>query len=143
MTIKQISTFVENKAGRLAKVTALLAENNIDLRALSLADTPDFGILRIIVSETDKALEVLKEGGYVAKITPVLAVEIDDRPGGMSAVLDVLAKNDISLEYTYAFITRHAGSAYMICRVEDNEKAEALLAEAGIKTAEQSEIAKL
>ena len=143
MTIQQISTFVENKAGRLAKVTALLAENNIDLRALSLADTPDFGILRIIVSETDKALAVLKEGGYVAKITPVLAVEIDDRPGGMSAVLDVLAKNDISLEYTYAFITRHAGSAYMICRVEDNEKAEALLAEAGIKTAGQSEIDKL
>ena len=143
MTIKQISTFLENKPGRLVKLTPQPAENNIDLRALSLADTSDFGILRIIVSETEKALEVLKEGGYVAKITPVLAVEIEDKPGGMSAVLDILAKNGINLEYTYAFMTRHAGSAYMICRVGDNEKAEALLAEAGIKTAEQSEIAKL
>ena len=143
MTIQQISIFVENKAGCLEAVMSLLAKNDIDIRALSIADTPDFGILRIIVSDTDKAAKVLADGGYVARSTPVLAVEIADRPGGMAEVLGVLAKADISLEYTYAFITRHTGSAYMICRVEDNDKAAGVLAEAGIKTATREEIDQL
>ena len=140
MTIQQISTFVENKAGCLAEVTALLAENNIDLRALSLADTPEFGILRIIVSETDRAYDVLKKAGYVANITPVLAVEIADRPGGMASVLSVFARNNISLEYTYAFITRQADNACLILKVKEDEAAEALLEKEGVRSLSEQEL---
>ena len=143
MTIQQLSIFVENKEGRLAEVVGLLGANGIDLRALSLADTRDFGILRVIVSDTEKAATVLKNAGYICSTTPVLALAIPDQPGGMAKVLDILAKGGISLEYTYAFITRHADSAYMICRVEDNEKAIAALKAAGVALASQADVAQL
>jgi hypothetical protein len=140
VTIQQISVFLENKAGRLAEVVRLLANQGIDLRAVSLADTSDFGILRIIVSDTEKASQVLNQAGYVSTVTPVLAVAITDEPGGMAAVAEVLAKANINVEYTYAFITRHEGTAYMICRVENNEKAVQALSEAGIRLAAQGDV---
>ena len=143
MTIQQLSIFVENKEGRLAEVADLLASNGIDLRALSLADTQDFGILRIIVSDAAKAARVLNDANYICSETPVLAVAIPDHPGGMAKVLDILAKAGMSLEYTYAFITRHTDCAYMICRLADNEKAIAALQAAGIDLASQSDIAQL
>lgn len=129
MTIKQISIFVENKAGGLADVTKVLSENNIDLRTLSIAETPDFGVLRAIVDNPEKTAEILTEAGYICKITPVLAVAIDDRPGGLHKILQVLVDNEINLEYTYAFVTRKSDTAYMVIRVADNEKAKKVLTE--------------
>ena len=123
MTVKQISVFLENKAGCLAAFTKVLRENNIDMRAMSIAETPDFGILRIIVDDTYKTACVLKEADYIFSITPVLAVEVSDEAGGLYQIVQILGDNKINLEYTYAFITRKKGQAYMIFRVEDNEKA--------------------
>ena len=143
MTIQQISIFVENKAGRLAEVTELLAEHQIDMRALSLADTSDFGILRIIVNDVEKASAVLSEAGCIYTVSAVLAVAIPDKPGGMAGVLKVLGAAGISLEYTYAFIAHSGNSAYMICRVDDNENAIRVLTAAGVTLISSSEIVKL
>lgn len=123
MTVKQISVFVENKAGRLAEITQVLYDNNIDLRALSIAETRDFGVLRLIVDDTYKTACILKDAGYVFSITPVLAVAIPDEPGSLCHILQILADNDISMEYTYAFTASQKGLAYMIFRVENHEKA--------------------
>ena len=124
MSVKQISVFVENKTGKLAEVTRYIADNNINIKALSVADTHDFGILRIICEEHDTAVKVLKDGGYVVAETEVLAVEIPDTPGALANILEVLVKADIAVEYTYAFLSvKNLGHAYMIFRVDDNEKA--------------------
>ena len=133
MTVKQISVFVENKPGRLAELTDVLSKNGIDLRALSIAETEDFGIVRMIVDDSYKTACILKEAQYVFSITRVLAVELPDEPGGLSKVLDILGKHQINLEYAYAFITRTKDLAYMIFRVEDNEKAIAVLTQHQIK----------
>ena len=127
MTVKQISVFLENKPGQLNELTKVLWEHQIDMRALSLADTRDFGIVRLIVDDWNEAAEVLKGAGYVYSTTPVLAVAIPDEPGGLCRVLELLGRNGINVEYTYAFITRNEDLAYMIFRVEDNEKATAVL----------------
>ncbi|MDR1603313.1 MAG: ACT domain-containing protein [Gracilibacteraceae bacterium] len=140
MTIDQISVFMENRPGSLAEVTALLGGAGIDLRALSIADTENFGILRLIVSEPQRALEVLRAAEYVGSVTPVLAVPLADAPGSLAEVLRVLAEADISLEYLYAFITRQAGHAYVVLRVPDNARAAAVLAAGGIATACHEEI---
>ena len=123
MTVKQISVFLENKPGRLYELTKVLRENQIDMRALSIAETPDFGILRLIVDDSYKTACVLKDAGYICSITPVLAAEVADEAGGLEKILEILGENDINLEYTYAFITRKKGTAYMVFRVQDNEKA--------------------
>ena len=124
MSVKQISVFVENKTGKLAEVTRYIADNNVNMKALSVADTHDFGILRIICENHDTAAKVLKDGGYIIAETEVLAVEIPDTPGALANILDVLVKADIAVEYTYAFLSvKNAGHAYMIFRVDDNEKA--------------------
>lgn len=133
MTVKQISVFVENKAGRLAEITRVLYDNNIDLRALSIAETRDFGVLRLIVDDTYKTACILKEAGYILSVTPVLAVAISDEPGSLCRILQILSDNDISLEYTYAFTASKEGMAYMIFRVEDTEKAVQVLSKQGIK----------
>ncbi len=143
MTVKQISVFVENKPGQLAEFTKLLQQNKIDIRALSIADTEDFGILRIIVDDSYKAVCVLKEAGYVCSVTPVLAVEIEDRPGSLVRVLDILGDNGVNLEYSYAFITRKRDSAYMIFRVADNDRAIEVLNQNGIKPICQGELSEL
>ena len=143
MTAKQISIFLENKPGQLREFTKLLEEHGINMHALSVADARDFGILRIIVDDSYKTACVLKEAGYVCSITPVLAIEIPDRPGSLVRVLDILAENEVNLEYTYAFTSKKEGFAYMILRVENSDKAVDVLGAAGVKLICQHEMGQL
>ena len=143
MTVKQISIFVENKPGQLRELTKLLEKDKIDIRALSIAETEDFGVLRIIVDDSYKTVCVLKEADYICSVTKVLAVEIPDRPGALVKVLDILGDSGINLEYTYAFITRKKNSAYMIFRVADNQKAIEVLNKNGVKPICQEELSEL
>ena len=140
MIIKQISVFVENTAGRLAEITTLLAEAGVDIRALSVADTNDFGILRLIVNDPDKAEEMLKEHGYTVALTKVLAIGIHDQPGGLAAPMKTLFEHHISVEYMYAFISKSVDTAYVILRVEDNERAAQVLQESGVKLVPEDEV---
>ena len=129
--LNQISVFVSNKSGRLKEVTGILAKNNIDIRALSIADTADFGILRLIVNNPAEAEKVLKENGLTVKITKVIGVSINDSIGSLHDVLGILFDEGISVEYLYAFITRKDSDAYVILRVEDNERAIEALSKKG------------
>lgn len=139
MSVKQISVFIENKKGELATATRYLADNGVNLRALSIADTQDFGILRLICDDPKGAENVLKNGGYITTVTDVLAAEIEDKPGSMATILEVLAEAHVIVEYTYAFLAPDK-KAYMIFRVDDNALASAALAGAGIKTANQEDL---
>ena len=142
--IKQISVFLENKPGSLYAMTGVLAQHQIDMRAFSLAETSDFGIARLIVDDVYKTATVLREAGFINKITPVLGVAIPDVPGGLNKVLQVLTDAKVNVEYMYAFLGgKDVDHAYMIFRVEDNAAATAALAARGIKTVEQEEIDKL
>ena len=132
MAIKQLSVLVDNKKGALADITDLLAKADVDLRAMSIADTQDYGILRLIVSDINKAVEVLTATEVIATITEVIAVAIDDRPGGLAKVLRVLADNHINMEYLYAFTAASRDHAYVVFRVEDNAAAEKVLTDNGI-----------
>ena len=123
MTVKQISVFLENKPGRLADFTDILSANNIDMRAMSLAEAADFGIVRIIVDAVYNASTVIKDAGYIFSITKVLAIEMPDQPGALSKIISQLGNNAINLEYMYAFTSPKKNSAFMIMRVQDNEKA--------------------
>lgn len=144
MTVNQISVFLENKPGTLTTMTGLLAENGIDMRALSLAETKDFGIVRIIVDDVYKATTVLKDGGFIHQMTPVLAVLIPDEPGGLHQVLEVLRKVEVNVEYMYAFLGGgDVDHAYMIFRVQDVKKAGSALAAKGIKLVNQDSIAEI
>ncbi len=140
MQIKQLSVFVENTQGRLADITAKIAEANIDIRALSLADTTDFGILRLIVDKPEEAVLILKESGLTVSLTNVIAIGIDDTPGGFAKAVRVLANSDISIEYLYAFVSRSDNLAYVILRVEDNDKAVKVLTQGGIPVVGQEDI---
>ncbi len=139
MSLKQISVFIENKSGKLAEATRYIADKNINLKALSIADTQDFGILRVICDDPASAEKELKSGGYIVAVTEVLAVSIDDKPGSLASVLEVLSEAGVAVEYTYAFISAKSG-AYMIFRVDDNVVAAAALAGAGVKTVNQTEL---
>ena len=143
MSIKQISVFLENKPGALYGMTGALAQNNVDMRALSLAETKDFGIARIIVDNIYAATTVLKEAGYVHSVTPVLGVAIPDTPGGLNKVLQVITNAKVNVEYMYAFLGGKSKQAYMIFRVEDVKSAAAALEERGVHTLEQDEIEQL
>lgn len=121
--VKQISVFIENKKGRLYKLTKVLGSENIDLIALSIADTTNFGILRCIVSQPEKALKVLKDTGFTANTTEVLVLEVPDKPGGLAGVLKILTEADISVEYLYSFVRTKNDSALILFRVEEIEKA--------------------
>jgi len=140
MEIRQISIFVENRPGRLADITAVLAENGIDIRALSIADTTDYGILRLIVSDPEAAIRVLKAADLAVSATQVLGIGIPDVPGGFAKALRILADAGVSVEYAYAFVSPRAGSAYVILRVEDNGKAAQALTEQGIAVLSQKDI---
>lgn len=142
MPIKQISIFVENKPGRLADITAILAKKNVDIRALSIADTTDYGILRLIVSNPETAVVAIREEGLTASSTDVLGIAIPDVPGGFAKAIRVLADAGISVEYAYAFITPEKGQAFVIIRVADNGLASAALAAQDIKLIEQADIFK-
>ena len=143
MTLRQLTVFVENKQGALVKITDLLAANGIDMRALSLADTKEFGILRLIVDDTEKALDVLKNAGVLANITPVIGVKISDEPGKLSAALAALDKAGVNVEYLYAFLSRTPRHAYVVLRVSDNDAAGAALAAADFHTVCEKDFLKL
>ncbi len=142
MTINQVSVFIENKPGSLSAFAHLLRENGIDIRALSIADVEDYGILRIIVDDVYKTTNVLKNASYVFKITPVLAVPLKDSSGSLSEVLDVLGNAGINIEYLYAFVARQRGHAYVIFRVSENdqERAENILSENGFTPVSQEDL---
>lgn len=123
MYVKQLSVFVENKFGRMAEILNALAEKSIDISALSLADTSEFGILRLIVDKPELAADVLKEEGVIVKLSDVLAIAIDDTPGGLSKALNVLTKANVAIEYMYAFIGKADGKAMTVIRVDDEFKA--------------------
>lgn len=127
MIIKQISIFIENRPGRLAEVTEIIAKNNINIRALSIADTTNFGILRIIVDNPELVEEKLRENNITASITSVLSVAIEDRPGGLAEVLQLLSDHGIAIEYMYAFLAKKDNEAYVIMRIEKDEAARRLL----------------
>ena len=143
MTVKQISVFLENKPGTLAEFTKVLGQNKIEMRALSIAETPDFGILRIIVDDSYKTACILKEAGYIFSITPVLAVAIPDEPGGLTNIVNTLGEEKVNIEYMYAFISRQEELAYMIFRVENNERAIEVLSKKGIKLVCLEELSEL
>ena len=143
MAIKQLTVFVQNKKGTVVTVTDILSKNNIDLRALSIAETQDFGILRLIVSDEKAARAVLAENGYIIKVIDVVGVKISDEPGKLTAALDVLDKADINVEYLYAFMARTEKHAYVVLRVEDNAVAEAALVGAGFTLISEADINKL
>jgi len=144
MSIKQISVFVENKPGSMNAMTDVLASNNIDMRALSLAEAADFGIVRIIVDNVYAATTVLKDAGYIHSITPVVGVAIPDTPGGLNKVLKVLTDAQVNVEYMYAFLGgKDAEHAYMIFRVQDDITATTALAAKGIKVVDQEEMENL
>ena len=123
MKVKQISVFLENKSGRLARVTQVLGNNSINIRALSIADTTDFGILRLIVNDPDKAFSILKEDGFTVSVTDVLAVEVLDEPGGLSNTMEVLKQAGINIEYLYAFLQKASNAALVVFRVEQLDEA--------------------
>jgi hypothetical protein len=127
MKVEQISIFIENKSGRLAEITRILGDAGINIRALSLADTSDFGILRLIVNNVETAKAALKEKGFTVSKTEVVAVEVPDRPGGLSALLQTLDANQINVEYMYAFVERCGGNAVIIFRFDETDKAIGIL----------------
>ncbi len=143
MAIKQLTVFVQNTKGALVSVTDILAKNNINLRALSIAETEDFGILRLIVNDENAAKKVLEENGYLIKIVDVVGVKIGDEPGKLTAALGVLDEADINVEYLYAFMARTEKHAYVVLRVEDNSSAENKLVNAGFKLITEADICKL
>ncbi len=133
MLIKQLSVFLENKSGRLAEITAIIADAGIDIRALSIADTTNFGILRLIVDKPDEAEQALKKAGLTVSLTKVIAIGIPDTPGGFASAMKCLSQAGIGIEYMYAFISRSEGRACVILRAENNESALATLEENNIE----------
>jgi len=138
--IKQISVFVENKKGRLAKITDVLGQGGIDLIALSIADTTNFGIMRCIVNEPDKALSLLKNHGFTASTTDVIVAEVTDKPGGLAAVLKLLDSADISVEYLYSFVRTPNENALILFRVEDIETAVKVLTDGGVRLLSEPDV---
>ena len=143
MAIKQLTVFVENRQGTMVSITDTLSKHNVNLRALSIAETEDFGILRLIVNDEETAEKVLREEGYLIKITDIVGVKIGDAPGKLSAALKVLDDNKINIEYLYAFMARTEKHAYVVIRVEDNDAAEAALTSAGFHLVTDADVAKL
>ena len=143
MALKQLTVFVENKQGTVVSVTDTLAAHNVNLRALSIAETEGFGILRLIVDNEEAAKKVLAEEGYLIKITEVVGVKIGDATGKLTEALRVLNKADINMEYLYAFMARTEKHAYVVLRVQDNTKAESVLEQAGYHIITEADVSKL
>lgn len=140
MGIRQLSVFVENKAGSLCEITNILAEHGVDLRSMCVADTSDYGIIRIIADNPDEARNILANAGHIANVREVTAFAVPDVPGGLSRVLALLEKNGIDIEYLYALVTRNVGKAYAVARTSDHERAESILAENGIELLDEENI---
>ena len=143
MSLKQLTVFVENKPGALVGITDILASHNVNIRALSIADTEEFGILRLIVNDNNLALETLSDEGYLIKTTDVVGVKIGDQPGKLSKALDVLDKAGINMEYLYAFMSRTEKHAYVVLRVADNTAAEKALQDNGFHLITDADVEKL
>ena len=143
MSLKQLTIFVQNEQGALVSITETLAKHNVNIRALSIADTEEFGILRLIVNDETAAEKALEEQGYLIKTIDVVGVKIGDEPGKLTAALRVLDEADINVEYLYAFMTRTEKHAYVVLRVEDNAKAEKVLEGAGFHIITEADICKL
>ena len=136
MGIKQISVFLENTAGRICEVTKILADNDVNIRAINIADTATFGILRLIVDKTDMAYNALALAGFTARLTDVIAVEVEDKPGSLDTLMKILQKNMVNIEYLYASLKEISGKAVVIFRLEDMEKGLSILEENSIKMVE-------
>ncbi len=143
MAIKHLSIFVENREGTLVTVTDAIAKAGVDIRAMSVADTNDFGIFRLIVTDIDKAKQSLDDAGAFVSITEVVAVALEDKPGALAKVVKILADNNINIEYMYAFITVSKQFAYVVLRVADNEETEKILTENGIQLVTEADMEKL
>jgi hypothetical protein len=143
MAIKQLSIFVENREGSLVTVTDAIAKAGVDIRAMSVADTNDFGIFRLIVTDIDKAKQSLDDAGAFVSITEVVAVALEDKPGALAKVVKILADNNINIEYMYAFITVSKQFAYVVLRVADNDETERILTENGIQLVTEADMEKL
>jgi hypothetical protein len=143
MNVEQISIFLENKSGRLAEVASVLSEAGINIRALYLADTADFGILRLIVNDVERALQVLKDNGFTVTKSSVVAIEVPDRPGGLSKILTTIRDAGINVEYMYAFVEKSGENAIVIFRFDEIEKSTDILHKAGIKLLQGEEISAL
>jgi len=140
MKITQISVFLENRKGRLFEVCSLLGQNNINIRALTIAETETFGVLRIVVDKPELATEVFKKHQITANLTSVVAVEVDDRPGGLAAVLKTLSDDDLNVEYMYGFVEKATERAMLVFRFEDPDRATKVLAAGGIRVVTESDI---
>lgn len=138
--VYQISAFLENRAGQFAEITKILAENDIDLRAISIAETADYGILRMIVGNAEKTTSILMQHGYLLSMTPVLVISVPDQPGGIAPILATLAEGNIDIEYMYSLFTHVEGKAYIVFRVAETEKFTALLASHGITPCTSEEL---
>ena len=143
MSIRQISVFVENKQGSLVKITDVLSKENIDLRAMSIADTQDFGILRLIVSDTDRAVEILKRENCIVTVTEVIGARLRNEPGALATVVRVISEGGINMEYMYAFNGATPHHAYVVLRVDDNEKVKEMLLANGIKTISEEQVSEI
>ena len=136
MGIKQISVFLENTTGRLSEVTKTLAGAGVNLRAISIADTADFGILRLIADKTDKAVDVLNAAGFTTRQTDVVAVEIEDVPGSLAKLMELFQQSQVNIEYLYASLEGKGGKAVVVFKLEDHEKGRKILSDNGLKMAE-------
>lgn len=140
MKVEQISIFLENKPGALAEVTRILGESGVNIRALSLADTKDFGILRLIVNDSEKAKEILGRKGFTVRKTEVVAVEVPDRPGGLAEILKILAEASINVEYLYAFVQQSGENAIIIFRFDETDRAISVLSEKKVRILEGKKV---
>ena len=140
MAINQISIFLENRAGQLAEVTRVLGDNGIDMRAISIAETADYGVLRIIVDDADKATAILLANGFILSMTPVTVVAVPDQAGGLAPVLEALAEGNMDIEYMYSLFTHKEGKAYMVFRIADEEKFVNLLKAHNVALANKEEL---
>ena len=140
MAINQISIFLENRAGQLAEVTRVLGDNGIDMRAISIAETKDYGVLRIIVDDADKATAILLANGFILSMTPVTVVAVPDQAGGLAPVLEALAEGQLDIEYMYSLFPHKEGKAYMVFRIADEEKFLKLLSAHGVALADKEEL---
>ena len=138
--INQISVFLENKAGELSEITKILADNNVNLRAISIAESSDYGVLRLVADDAEQAAKVLMKNGNIISMTPVSVVEVPDRPAGLSDVLAVLAKAEIDIEYMYSLFMQNDGKAYMVFRVADKQKLLDAIKNNGLKTVSEEDL---
>ncbi len=138
--IRQISVFLENRSGTLSEITQLLAESGVNLRALSLADSADYGVLRLIADDAAKATDILKQKGFIVSLTPVTVISVPDEPAGLSGILEILAEGGVDIEYIYSLFTHQNGNAYMVFRINDEEKFMTLVTAHQMKVVNKDEL---